>query len=273
MNSEDLVFEFYVKYVTCKNLKCKSYPLVITMTGCPEIQIPPRQTTICKLTYNRGKRIIFNQTNFQNIKTDFVLQAGHGDTDPVASVSFDFHEIYMANENSENPAVFNVEAGLSDPYGVKFGTLYLVFQILTYGEYEDISTMKVSPRHVTISTSRSSRVPSRVLSSLSSSASTPRVIVSKSLHETPVRSSQQITPVISKIPFTQQQSYSARNVTISNKSKKSTASAKGSSIHDRYMKKNEMWIGTHFSTRADPDNLFSSRLSSRSRDSKSHINA
>ena len=34
MTSEDLVFEFFVKSISCRNVKSKSSPLVIEINGC-----------------------------------------------------------------------------------------------------------------------------------------------------------------------------------------------------------------------------------------------
>ena len=248
MTSEDLVFEFFVKSISCRNVKSKSSPLVIEINGCAELIFSPKTTTICKITYNRGKRIIFNQTNFTNIKTTFTLQQGHGDTSVRASSTFDFYEIFQAN-NDLTPTVYNVEAGLDDPNGNRFGTLELSFQIFPYSELEDIqksfTIIKTSTRPLTSRTATGRTTKFNVTGNTTS--------------RTTVRSVANVTP---RQPEPGAPTVPRLNIPTTPLSSRSCSS----SIHERYMKRNEMWLGHHCSTRCDepPSTRTSSRSSTRS---------
>lgn len=239
MTSEDLVFEFFVKSISCRNVKSKSSPLLIEINGCTEVIMTPKQTTICKLTYNKGKRIVFNQTNFTNIKTNFILQQGHGDTSVRASSSFDFYEVYKANDDL-TPTVFNVEAGLDSPDGDRFGTLELSFQIFPYSELEAMQTTRSMSKASTRSHAKSSLSSAR--------SSTAKTSTIRSVANVTTRQPEPGAPTVPKL-----------NIPSAPLSSRSSTS---SSIHERYMKRNEMWLGHHCSTRADEPP--SSRLSTRS---------
>lgn len=244
MSSEDLVFEFYVKSITCKNMKSISSPLCVNITGCQEIIWSPVTTTICKLTYNRGKRIVFNQTNFQDIKTDFILQQGHGDPTIRASCTFDFYEVYSSNDD-DTPTVFNVEAGLNDPNGEPFGTLELQFQIFQYNEFESLMTArkkhKASTRPSTsLNTARVSFTARSQTATVLSAARTPR-------------NTEPGTPVVPKLKLN------------STSVPTSARSYGGSTIYDRYLNKNQMWLGTRASTHIDPGSARSSTRKSSHR--------
>jgi hypothetical protein len=243
MNSDDLVFEFLIKSVSCRNVKNVSSPLVINITNCTEITVAPKSTTICKLTYNKGKRIIFNQTNFTNIKTNFTLQHGHGDTSTRATCSFDFYEIYKANDDSE-PTVFNIEAGLDDVYGQRFGTLELSFQIFPLSEWESIqNTLALTKTATRVKTVKMETLPSSTKSS------------SLRFSLRSAGSSTSLTPRQNNLGEPTVPRLNLPSAPLSSRSA-------GGSIHDRYMKKNELWLGHHCSTRCDELSSSSTRTRS-----------
>lgn len=267
MTSEDLVFEVIVKSITCKNMKSQSYPLVMEISGSAEVTMYPKLTTICKLTYNKGKRIVFSQSTFSNIKTTFSVLNGCGDTGIKAACTFDFYEIYQANEDL-TPTIFDVEAGLDDSNGQRFGTLELSFQLFPYIELQQAQQAKSIVRTVSRadSTTRSysrtenfGKTYSRPETAYTSRPETARLYATRP--STARTSTRSITAYANRQPEPGAPTVPRLNIPNAPASSRS----RSESIHDRYMKQNAMWLGPHCSLHADEPS--STRSSARSKTS------
>lgn len=239
----EFILEFVVHHITCKNVSVKSSPLAVTLAGCPDIILNAKTTTVCKITYNKGKRVSFSHHHLANLNASFVLVQGHGDPTIRATCSFDFYELIQNNVDSNVPTVINLEVGMDSPDGERFGVLFLSFQVYPASELEEIQSKaqsKLSLRNSRPTTPRANNSQNRESKRISVRPATSRT--SKSVKDTLVVPELQI-----------QAPLSSRSAI--------------SSIHERYMKKNELWIGHHCSTHADEvrqRRYSSSRLSVRS---------
>ena len=218
--SAELLLEFVIKHVSCKNVGVKSSPLLVNIFGCPEMNISPKSTSICKIVYGKGKRIRFFNEKFPELKGKFYLINGHGDTSIRASATIDFFEIY-SSYSDPYPAIFNVECGMDTPEGERFGFLAMSFQFISQTELQNM---------------------------LKAYSTTKPTLTPRMISNPPTVSRDPADPVIPrlKIPST------SRSIT--------------SSIHERYLKKNELWIGNHSSTHTETPR------STRSSASKANLN-
>lgn len=151
----DFVLEFVVNYVTCRNFNAMACPLSITIPGCPPIDFTPKKTSMTKLTYEKGKRLIFQHERLLDLKAIFELRAGHGNSAVRGKCSFDFFEIGEKITES-NPTVYLIDVTMSRPDNSRFGVLNCEFQIFPYREYEEIkqtngstSARAVAPQYST----------------------------------------------------------------------------------------------------------------------------
>lgn len=239
----EFILEFVVHHITCKNVSVRSSPLAVTLPGCPDIIFNAKSSTVCKIAYNKGKRVSFSHYHLINLNSSFVLIQGHGDPTIRATCSFDFYELLQNNSDGTVPTVVNLEVGMDSPDGERFGVLFLSFQIYPASELVEIQSKAQSK-----------------LSTRGSKATTPRAITSQSRD----------TKRISVKPTTPRSSTSVKNGNLVPElqipSQLSSRSAI-SSIHERYMKRNELWIGHHCSTHADevrPRRYSSSKISTHS---------
>ena len=222
LENEDFVLEFIIKNISCKNIHSQSSPLLININGCEEVLISPKNATICKIFYNKGKRFIFHDCNLIDLTTKIFLINGFGDHSIRASCSFNFLEIINNNLKNINPIIYQLEIGMDSSEGFRFGFLTLNFQFYQLKELNFIKkTYFIIPEN-SLNTTRSE------IKSLSSRSQNKK---------------DSTLPIIPKLDIP---SISTRNT--------------NSSIHERYMKKNELWIGTHSSTK-----LSSTRSSSKSK--------
>lgn len=140
--SPDFVLEFVVNFITCRNFNAMACPLSVTIPGCPPIELNPKKTSMTKLTYEKGKRLIFQHSRLLDLKVLFELRAGHGNTTVRGKCSFDFFEICdKITEN--NPTIYEVDVTMLRSDQSRFGVLNCSFQIFPYREYEEI---KQSPQ-------------------------------------------------------------------------------------------------------------------------------
>lgn len=143
--SPDFVLEFVVNFITCRNFNAMACPLSVTIPGCPPIELNPKKTSMTKLTYEKGKRLIFQHSRLLDLKVVFELRAGHGNTSVRGKCAFDFFEISdKITEN--NPTVYDVDVTMLRSDHTRFGVLNCAFQIFPYREYEEIKQSPATSR-------------------------------------------------------------------------------------------------------------------------------
>ncbi|KAK8887598.1 hypothetical protein M9Y10_038649 [Tritrichomonas musculus] len=251
-NNSEFVLEFVVHTITCKNTSVRSSPLVITLPGCPDIILNAKSASVCKITYEKGKRISFTHSHLVNLKASFILVRGHGDPTIRSACSFDFFELTTANDDSV-PLVYEVEIGMIKPNGSFFGMMNCTFQIMPTYEYKQ-ALQQTSSRSSVLNTTRSY-----------SKTQTPRKITSRQISVKAQTSTLQ-TPRSGNFQ-TQRNDIPDLSLSKNLSAKLSTRSTLNGSIHERYMKKNERWIGPHLSTVSEDQR--SKRTVSVSRNSSS----
>jgi len=224
MESE-FVLEFVVHHITCRNASAQRSPLVITVPACPSLTLNPRSATIGKVAYERGKRIIFGHSHLLDLKTSFILVQGHGDHTARASCEIDFFALASVGDRRV-PAVYDVEVGMQRPAGDHFGLLNVSFQIMPLGEFTEILAKPVTAPRSPVRTS-------------DSKPSAKRISVVKQDSPRSARAG----PCVPEIPL----------------SPPLSSRSGAASIHERYMKRNELWIGNHCSTHTDSEVRTSSR--------------
>jgi hypothetical protein len=228
MLNTEFVLEFVVRNVSCRNTSVRSSPLMISLPGCPSLILNARTATIGKITYERGKRATFSHSHLSNLQVLIHLLSGHGDQAIRASCSVDFFNIASVSDD-RIPTVYDVDVGMDRPNGDRFGILNIAFQLMSLREFNDLfSPTQITPRVVKlhVSTDGTSAKPSQ--------AAVKRISISK---QEPSQAPSGATK-------------SARGPDLS---RPVSSRAAISSIHERYMKRNELWIGHHTSTHADGD--------------------
>lgn len=260
-NKSEFVLEFVVHSISCKNTSVRSSPLIITLAGCPDILLNAKSATVCKITYEKGKRISFSHSHLMNLKASFVLVKGHGDQTIRAACSFDFFELTSVNDEFSS-IVYELEVGMDKPNGDRFGIMSCSFQIMPVFEYQKATTQtRFRTTTSTVQTPRKLNTQRVISVGKQSQPNTSRSVKPQSI----TAGQSQKAPML----FQSDASYSSR------KSVQSSRSALGSSIHERYMKKNELWIGNHCSTRSEdqrPKRTLSVSRSSSSRGNRSSRN-
>lgn len=253
-NNSEFVLEFVVHSITCKNTSVRSSPLVITLPGCPDIVLNAKSASVCKIIYEKGKRISFTHSHLVNLKASFILVRGHGDPTIRSACSFDFFELTSATDDSI-PIVYEVEVGMIRPNGGFFGLLNCSFQIMPTYEYKQ-AIQPHSTRTLTMNTTRSY-----------SKTQTPRKLSSRQ-----ITVKQQTTLQTPRSGTLQRTDIPDLSLSKNLSGRISSRSNLNGSIHERYMKKNERWIGTHLSTYNDdqrPKRTVSVSRNSSSRSKKS----
>ena len=232
-NSE-FVLEFVIHSISCRNTAVRSSPLVVSVPGCPDLTLNAKSATVCKITYERGKRISFSHSHLLNLKVSFVLVQGHGDSTVRASCSFDFFEI-MASADEQVATVYDVEVGMDKPGGERFGVMSCSFQVIPASEFKSGNFGYPSTRP------RTERSIPRPTTSMSSKT-TGSVPVKKVIAVRKQGDNRTTSALLS-----------ARSMFVPdlNLAPPSSRSLQVSSIHERYMKKNERWLGNHCSTHSD----------------------
>ncbi|OHT12459.1 hypothetical protein TRFO_17740 [Tritrichomonas foetus] len=161
----DFVLEFVVNYITCRNLNAMASPLSIKIPGCPPIELSPKQTSMTKLTYQKGKRLVFKHAQLLDLNVVFQLHSGHGNLSVRGKCSFDFFEICDKITESD-PTVYEVDVTMERSDHSRFGVLNCHFQIFPYRELEEFRrnppVIKVvppisTPTHTATSGSRTPR--------------------------------------------------------------------------------------------------------------------
>lgn len=260
-NDSEYILEFVVHYISCVNTSVQPYPLIITLAGFPDILLNAKSATVCKINYEKGKRVSFSYSHLFNLKASFMLQKSHVDPTIVASCSFDFFEL---TSSADEPIIYNVEIGMDKSNGERFGMLNCTFQLMPPEEL--IQNMRNRFRTSTLQTPRT--------------AKTPRKLTGNKLPQSPRQHTQnqflqqQTQSYVPDIQLTQTQTQvQTQNQPLT---KRACRSAIGGSIHERYMKKNELWIGHHCSTHSEeqrPKRTVSvSRATSRSKNTARNNN-
>jgi hypothetical protein len=219
--------------------------LIVTLPGCPTLTLNAKSATIRKITYDHGKRIIFSHAQISNLQTTFVLIQGHGDPTVRASISFDFLEIVDSGDHRVR-SVYQIEVGMDRPTGGPFGTLSLHVQIIPLDEFQEAfgAPLPTSTALQGTTFQRPAEPPRRVVSqaaNLKTGASPTGKRIAVSRHD------------VGRAP-------SARGPPRPDWQLQMASRPQTPSIHERYMQRNELWIGHHCSTRTEHD---SSRSSSR----------
>ena len=133
----DFVLEFVVNHITCRNFNAMKCPLSVKIPGCPPIELNPKQATMTKLTYEKGKRLIFKHARLLDLNVVFQLLSGHGNLSIRGKCSFDFFEI--CDKITENdPTVYQIDITMERSDHSRLGVLNCQFQIFPYREYEEI---------------------------------------------------------------------------------------------------------------------------------------
>jgi hypothetical protein len=212
----DFVLEFVVRHIACGNTAVRSSPVVVSIPGFPSLTLKAKSATI-------GKRITFTHSRLLNLKTSFVLVQGHGDHSVRASCQLDFFAVASTGAD-RIPIVYKVGIGMDRPSGDRFGVMTVSFQLMPLFEFRDIPAVATPP--ALVRPTRAERTPD-------GKAQSNRISVTK--QESPRSLSGRSAPFIPALQLAPPLSH------------RSTVP----SIHERYMKRNELWLGNHSSTRTD----------------------
>ena len=256
IDNSDYVLEFIVHHISCKNTSVRSSPLIITMPGCIDIVLNAKNSTVCKITYEKGKRLSFSQSHLINLKASFILVQGHGDPTIRAQCGFDFFELTSATEDPV-PIVYQVEIGMDKPNGERFGIMYCTFQLMPVYEYRQSQSLNSKTRMSTRASSKL-KTPRKINVSKEEKLIQSRTTPQNSLYGLRPQKTYQFANYQTQQGSWQQQTLVPETPInfkmTSSSSKNSFSKSKsrlGSSIHERYMKKNELWLGHHCSTQAE----------------------
>jgi hypothetical protein len=222
MESE-FVLEFVVHHIVCRNTAVRSSPLIVSIPGWPSLTLTTKSATIGKLTFERGRRATFTHSHLLNLKTSFVLVRGHGDGTVRASCELDFFAVASTSDD-RIPLVYDVEIGMDRPGGDRFGILALAFQLMPLFEFQEL--LAIPRPTAAVRPTRPERTPDGKSPSkriFVSKQDSPRSPAGRSAPYVP---DLQLSPAVSTRP------------TIP-------------SIHERHMRRNELWVGNHCSTHTD----------------------
>jgi hypothetical protein len=222
--NEELVLEILVRHIVCRNRAVQSSPMVVNIPGSPSVMLNCKSAAIGKITYDRGKRLTFNSTHLQNLKVSFILVQGHGNHTVRASCTFDFFTT-VSSTTETVPTVYDVEIGMDRPAGDRFGVLSFVFQLMKLSEFRDLLC---APTRMMGTTARASAVERNPPSPVSGR----RISVTK---QTSPRQKSRSMASVQELPLL------------------NASGARPPSIHERYIRRNEMWIGHHFATHTEGD--------------------
>lgn len=159
---KEFVLEFLVSHITCKNLNAASSPLFIKVPTCAPIEMDPRTVTLTRITFEKGRRLIFAHDRLLDLNSTFELHFGHGNPQVRGSCSVDFFEVSNGiDENAKK--LYDIDVAMQRPDRSHFGILHLTFQIFTVRELEEARALQkpqnmVSPRTIVkpLGTSRGS---------------------------------------------------------------------------------------------------------------------
>ena len=251
MNSQEFVLEFIIHHLECKNNDVRKSPILLSMEGTPDLLISPKMATVCKITYNKGKRIRFSHAYLSDMKADFILLYGHGDSSVRAACSIDFFELIEGGDTSQ-AKIYEIEIGMNGADGNSFGTLFLTFQVFPAKEL-------LKPTVLMMKAAKTSRVSGKQ----STSRISVRPQTSRTVQVYPTERSERtytslgtksgLQSKTDKFDRVERSARSELQIPIKNLSSHQTppdsSRSNGSSIHDRYMEANGNWIGNHFSTK------------------------
>ncbi|KAK8888032.1 hypothetical protein M9Y10_039092 [Tritrichomonas musculus] len=249
-NDSEYILEFVVHYISCVNTSVQPFPLIITLAGFPDILLNPKSATVCKITYEKGKRIGFSYSHLLNLKASFMLEKSYVDPTIIATCSFDFFEL---TSSADEPIIYDVEIGMDKPNGERFGMLSCTFQLMPSEEL--IQSLQNRFRTSTLQTPRTTKTPRKITGNKLTQSPRQPSSQSQFYQQTQIHQQQnqfyqqQNQPYVPEIQITQTQSQSPTQT--QSLPKKTSRSALGGSIHERYMKKNELWIGHHCSTHSE----------------------
>lgn len=134
MNPEkDFVLEFVVSHITCKNLNAASSPLWIKIPACTPIELNPKSVTMTKITYEKGRRLLFCHDRLLDLNSIFELHFGHGNPQVRGSCSVDFFEVSNGIDELEKK-VYDIDVAMQRPDRSHFGILHMTFQLFTTRE-------------------------------------------------------------------------------------------------------------------------------------------
>ena len=159
---KEFVLEFMVSHITCKNLNAAGSPLWIKIPALVPIELTPRAVTLTRITYEKGRRLLFCHDRLLDLNSIFELHFGHGNPQVRGSCSVDFFEVSNGiDENAKK--LYDIDVAMQRPDRSHFGILHLTFQIFTVRELEEARALQkpqnmVSPRTIVkpLGTSRGS---------------------------------------------------------------------------------------------------------------------
>ncbi|OHT08883.1 hypothetical protein TRFO_22472 [Tritrichomonas foetus] len=131
--SDSFVLEFIIDSIKCKNLNAMNSPLHITFPKVPPIILEPKNVTLTKISYQKGKRLIFKHDNLLDLNAQFLLRSGHGNLAVRGKCTIDFFEV--CQHVGENAPVYQVDIAMNRPDGSRLGVMSFSFQIFPYQEY------------------------------------------------------------------------------------------------------------------------------------------
>ncbi|OHT07304.1 hypothetical protein TRFO_24561 [Tritrichomonas foetus] len=268
INNSEFILEFVIHHITCKNTSVRSSPLIVTLAGVPDIVLNAKNATVCKISYEKGKRVSFSHSHLLNLKASFVLVQGHGDPTIRATCSFDFFEL-TSSADEPTPVVYDVEIGMDKPTGERFGIMNCTFQLMPVYEYKQNIQSQTRFRTSSATTPRNGlKTPRKISLKDQQSPRQPQKLYQQSPQSTSLQFSPHQTQYSQQQPYVPEIPIPQKNTTTSFASRSNL----GGSIHERYMKKNELWLGHHCSTHSEetrPKRTVSVSRASSSRSKKS----
>ena len=156
MEISEVVFEFVVDYIRCNGVNTIPSPLFVSFDSCNDFTLVPKQSTACKLTYQKGKRITTVLDALRDMRVSIQLLNGHGNSSVRASSTFELTEVI----DLDRPAVYSLEIGLDEPEGSRFGVLKCSMQVLNQTEFVSINENRAAARQKMVKTSRITVRPS-----------------------------------------------------------------------------------------------------------------
>ena len=131
--TDSFVLEFIIDSITCKNLNAMTSPLYINFPKLSPIILEPKSVSLTKITYMKGKRLLFKHDNLLDLNAQFILRSGHGNLSTRGKCRIDFFEI--CRNVAENSPVYMVDITVNRPDGSRLGVMSFSFQIFPYQEY------------------------------------------------------------------------------------------------------------------------------------------
>ena len=138
---KEFVLEFMVSHITCKNLNAASSPLWIKIPALVPIELTPRAVTLTRITYEKGRRLLFCHDRLLDLNSIFELHFGHGNPQVRGTCSVDFFQVSNGIDENEKK-VYDIDVAMQRPDRSHFGILHLTFQLFTRRELVEAQTPK-----------------------------------------------------------------------------------------------------------------------------------